>query len=111
MELMKHTSVYYDWKHIKKSGMFINVPFNKLKVGDIVISYTYTHSQKYMIFEGYEEYNCMKYGILLTKNKINPEKSILYTIVDEEEYDFEEQNLYADPGKSGGFILYKCILY
>lgn len=108
--IMKDMACYHDWEVILSSpDKFILVSFEELKHGDIVMSHTYTHSQKYMMVEGYEEYNCMKHGVLLTKNESNPEKSILYTILDSSGFDFVETNLYANPGSSGGFTLYKYI--
>ena len=108
--IMKDMACYHDWEVILSSyNNFVQVSFEELKHGDIVMSLTYTYSQKYMMVEGYEEYNCMKHGVLLTKNESNPEKSVMYKINDNEGFEFEEVNLYANPGSSGGFTLYKYI--
>lgn len=108
MEVMKLTVCYYDWENILSSyNNFVQVSFEELKHGDIVMSSTFTYSQKYLMVEGYEEYNCMKFGVLLEKDLTNPNKSLMYQILDSSGFDFVETNLYSNPGSSGGFTLYK----
>ena len=78
-ELIKQVAQYYDWKKILKIEI-VPTSFEKLNVGDIVMSRTFTYSQKYMLDDSYEEYNMEKIGILLTKDHEYPNKSKLYKI-------------------------------
>jgi hypothetical protein len=87
---------------------FVPCSFDEMNNGDIVLSWTMTNSQKYLLKPGYEDYNKIKYGVLLEKNIEYPQSSILL------EYDlcsdtFEETNFYVDPGTSGGYSLEKYI--
>lgn len=117
VELLKSMAIYHDWDKILSnvSKNFIPVSFDELKEGDIVMTSTFTYSQKYLMYAGYEEYNMKKIGVLLTKNNDNPSASNLFMKTywddneeeEEEEEEFEQVNLYSDPGSSGGFILYK----
>ncbi len=110
MDVMKLTVCYHDWEKILSSNhKFIQISFEELKPGDIVMSFTFTYSQKYMILEGYEEYNSMKYGILLSKDQTNPSNSLMYQTMDNSGFNFVETKLYADPGSSGKYTLYKYI--
>lgn len=86
---------------------FKDCRFEDLQVGDIVCSWTMTYSQKYLLKDGYEELNMTKYGILLNKDKINPENSEIL------QYDLIQNKLvitklYKDPGTSG---TYRCQKY
>jgi hypothetical protein len=91
-----------------KHEKFMQVAFEDLKVGDIVKTITTTYSQKYILYEGYEEYNMVKIGIILEKNNENNGQSRLYRYLSEKN-NFEETSLYADPGTSGYFIIYKYL--
>lgn len=97
----------YDFNNLVQK-YFIQVPFEDLKVGDIVQTTTITYSQKYTLYDGYEEYNMTKVGILLEKNMNNPGSSRLYRYVDGV---FEETNLFADPGTSGFVGIHKYFDY
>ncbi len=88
---------------------FVLCKFEDLEENDIVSSFTITYAQKYLIMEGYEEYNMFKYGILIYKNKEDPEKSILLTY-DTNTKEFYTSNLYKNPGTSGSFYLKKCVM-
>ena len=87
-------------------SQFIVCEFDDIHEGDIVMTVTMTHSQKYLLKEGYEDYNMIKYGILLQKDIINPEMSTLFRY-DEYTRSFTMTNLYKNPGSSGTFILKK----
>ena len=81
--------------------------FNSMKVGDIVLSCTGTHSLiKYLNRPGYEQYNMEKYGILLEKNLECPGQSVILAY-DETTDTFKRVNLYSDPGSSGWYSLQK----
>ncbi len=67
---------------------------SELKIGDIVRASVATYSQKYLMCEGYEEYNCSKEGTIV---KIG--KSFFDTIIITE--DGDEIVLAANPGSSG----------
>jgi hypothetical protein len=84
---------------VNEAKNWTHVTFDELEVGDIVKSITYTHSQKWMLREGYEEFNMVKIGILISKGD-NGEDSILLT-------EEGEMKLYANPGSSGGIYLYR----
>ena len=66
----------------------------QLKVGDLVRSTVFTWSQKYMMYEGYEEYNCTKIGIIVFLGD-----SFFTTKIKKD--DGEEVFLAVDPGGSG----------
>lgn len=89
-----------------QSSDFEACGFDSLHEGDIVLSMTMTHSQKYVFKEGYEDYNMVKHGILLYKNMDDPEKSVLFRY-DSETKSFTMTNLYKNPGSSGSFVLKK----
>lgn len=108
-EIIKIHSNRYDWNKILKHKL-IPITFDLLEIGDIVISKTFTYSQKYMLDEFYDEYNMEKIGILLTKDKEYPNKSKLYRIINKESNEYEQCDLYADAGSSGGFYLFKINL-
>ncbi len=103
-------AIYHDWENLDHNK-FKQISFDDLKVGDIVMSVTYTYSQKYFMIEGYEEYNMSKIGILLTKDEESPGRSRLYKkVVSDDSGDsdeFEETNFYCDPMNSGSISLYK----
>ena len=80
--------------------------FDSMKVGDIVLSCTGTHSLKYLDRFGYEQYNMEKYGILLEKNLECPGQSMILAY-DEINDIFKRVNFYDDPGSSGWFSLQK----
>ena len=67
----------------------------QLKVGDNVRSTVYTNSQKYMMWEGYEEYNCTKIGTIVFLGEC------FFTTKIKKE-DGEVVFLAVDPGSSGG---------
>jgi hypothetical protein len=109
MEIIKQTANYYNFETISEDyENFIRSSFDELAVGDIVCVTQGTYSQKYCLEDYYSDYNCVKYGILLTKNQENPSASILY-IYNSENATFEERNLYYDPGTSGYYIFDKYI--
>lgn len=86
---------------------FVRCNIEELAEGDIVGSFTYTHSQKYFDKPGFEEYNMIKYGIL---HKINdPYGDSIITIYNSEVDNFEQTRFYSDPGSSGGFFVMKYI--
>ena len=70
------------------------VTINDIKIGDIVRATCGTYSQKYLMWEGYEEYNCTKEGTVVQVGE-----SFFDTIIITEEGD--ETVLVADPGSSG----------
>jgi hypothetical protein len=96
----------YDMNNLDE-GKFIPCSFDELKEGDIVRSITMTNSQKYFK-EGYEDYNMIKTGILIKKNTIFPENSILRMYIEDNQV--EEVVLYVDAGTSGYFSLYKYLI-
>ena len=98
MELIKLMAIYYDLDNLN-FNLFKSSSFEELKIGDIVKTSTMTYSQKYMLWDGYEDCNMTKIGILLTKSD-NPEESILFQY-DFETEEFKETNLYRDLGSSG----------
>jgi hypothetical protein len=106
--LIKDFAIYHDFDNLKHEK-FMQVAFEDLKVGDIVKTITMTYSQKYILYEGYEEYNMEKIGILLEKNNNSNGSSRLYRYLYNEEDHFEETSLYTDPGTSGYFIIYKYL--
>jgi len=89
---------------------FIPCMFNDLQLGTIVMSTTYTYSQKY-INEMYEPYNMTKIGILTNKDVDDPGNS---TIIQIKKSDNDGENtvcctatnLYADPRSSGCVMVY-----
>lgn len=87
---------------------FVPCCFEDMKNGDIVLSWTITNSQKYLLRKGFEDYNKTKYGILIQKDNNFPQNSIML------EYDsytgeFIATNLFSDPGSSGEYSLQKYI--
>ena len=66
----------------------------QLKLGDNVRSTVFTWSQKYMMYEGYEEYNCTKIGTIVFLGD-----SFFTTKIRKD--DGEEVFLAVDPGGSG----------
>jgi hypothetical protein len=108
---IKTFAFYQDWDNLNFKH-FEQCTFEDLKLGDIVMSVVSTYSQKYIMCSGYEEYNMKKIGVLLTKEKKNPEKSLLYQKMFIENYgnesnDFQDVCLYSDPGTSGYVVLYR----
>lgn len=71
---------------------------DQLQLGDLVKSVVYTWSQKYMMYEGYEDYNSTKVGTIIflgdtfftTKIKMEDGKEVF---------------LAADPGTSGSVTI------
>lgn len=72
----------------------MNITIKDIKVGDIVKSTVGTFSQKYLLWEGYEEYNCSKEGTIIYVGE-----SFFDTMIITEEGD--ETVLASDPGSSG----------
>jgi hypothetical protein len=72
----------------------MHVSFNDIKIGDIVRVTVGTYSQKYLMWEGYEEYNCSKEGTIIYKGN-----TIFNTIIITENGD--EIIAASDPGSSG----------
>jgi hypothetical protein len=74
--------------------------------GDIIMTATFTNSQKYFYKFGCEEYNMTKVGIFISKNDENFEDSMMlrYNI---ETKTFTFEILFKNPGTSGGFYLKK----
>jgi hypothetical protein len=87
---------------------FVFCEFENIDDGDIVLSLTMTNSQKYFLKEGCEEYNMKKYGIMLHKNKKDPENSIILAY-DPFQKLFFETHFYRNPGTSGAFYLQKYV--
>ena len=82
--------------------------FTELKIGDIVMSQTYTNSLKYLDKFGYEEYNMIKFGIFIEKNnEVNELSSILK--YDKETDSFTRENLFSNPGTSGGYFFKRYV--
>jgi hypothetical protein len=77
--------------------MYIN-DISELKIGDIVRASVATYSQKYMMYEGYEEYNCTKEGTIVKMGK-----TFFDTIIITE--DGDEVVLASNPGSSGYVIV------
>lgn len=73
--------------------MYVN-NISELKIGDIVRASVATYSQKYLMYEGYEEYNCSKEGTIVKMGK-----TFFDTIIITE--DGDEIVLASDPGSSG----------
>ena len=67
----------------------------QLKVGDNVRSTVHTNSQKYIMWGGYEEYNCTKIGTIVFLGEC------FFTTKIKKE-DGEVVSLAVDPGSSGG---------
>ncbi len=65
-----------------------------INVGDYVKATVGTYSQKYLMWEGYEEYNCSKEGTVIQKGN-----TIFDTIIMTD--DGDEMVLASDPGSSG----------
>ena len=72
----------------------MNTSIKDIKVGDIVRSIVGTYSQKYLVWEGYEEYNCSKEGTVVKVGE-----TFFDTIIITE--DGNEMVLASDPGSSG----------
>jgi hypothetical protein len=68
--------------------------FDDIKIGDIIRVTVGTYSQKYLMVEGYEDYNCSKEGTIVYKGD-----TIFNTIIITE--DGDEIIAAADPGSSG----------
>lgn len=97
---MKRFIANLDTKQFKSSS------FDDLEVGDIIFSTTFTFSQKCLMIEEYEKFNMTKYGILIEKN--NEDKCLSKML----KYDFDNnifvmENLFANPGISGGYCFGK----
>ncbi len=106
MELIKNMAIYYDFDNLDLNK-FKLCSFEELKVGDIVKTSTMTFSQKYMLWDGYEDCNMTKIGILLNKSKY-PGDSTLFKY-NFESNEFEETILYRDVGSSGCVTIEKYI--
>jgi len=65
-----------------------------IKIGDVVRSTVGTYSQKYLLWTGYEEYNCSKEGTVIYVGE-----TFFDTIIITE--DGDETVLASDPGSSG----------
>lgn len=65
-----------------------------LNIGDYVRSTVGTYSQKYLLWEGYEEYNCTKVGTIIQLGE-----TFFDTIIMTD--DGDEIYLASDPGSSG----------
>jgi hypothetical protein len=74
------------------------ITINDIKIGDIVKSTVFTFSQKYLLYEGYAEYNCSKEGTVIKVGE-----TFFNTIIITEEGD--EIYLASDPGSSGDVII------
>ena len=85
---------------------FVSVEFKDLKINDLVKTVTMTYSQKYMLYEGYEEYNMTKIGYI---KSLDYENNGYSKIIDFEDKN-KQMNLYTDPGNSGFVWVYKYIL-
>ncbi len=96
---------YYKKMEELDYSKFILVNFTDLKVGDLVKTVTMTYSQKYMLYEGYEEYNMTKIGYIKSLDNDSPAYSKMINYETE-----EEMNLYADPGTSGFVSIYKYLI-
>jgi hypothetical protein len=72
----------------------MHVSFSDIKIGDIVRVTVGTYSQKYLMWEGYEEYNCSKEGTIIYKGN-----TIFNTTIITENGD--ELIAASDPGSSG----------
>jgi hypothetical protein len=82
--------------------------FTELKIGDIVMSQTYTNSQKYLDKFGYEEYNMTKIGIFIEKNNEVLELSNMLKY-DQETDSFIRESLFSNPGTSGGYYFKRYV--
>ena len=71
---------------------------NDIKVGDYVRGTVATYSQKYLMQEGYEQYNRTLEGVIIHKGKTF-DSIIIITPEGDEEF------LIADPGTSGYFTI------
>jgi hypothetical protein len=72
----------------------MHVLHNEIKIGDIIRVTVGTYSQKYLMWEGYEEYNCSKEGTIIFKGN-----TIFNTVIITENGD--EMIAASDPGSSG----------
>jgi hypothetical protein len=70
------------------------VSFDDIKIGDIIRVTVGTYSQKYLMVEGYEDYNCSKEGTVVYKGT-----TLFNTIIITE--DGDEIIAASDPGSSG----------
>jgi len=71
---------------------------NDLKIGDYVRGTVATYSQKYLMMEGYEKYNCTKEGTIIYKGKTFDSILIITS-------DGDEEFLISDPGTSGYYTI------
>lgn len=71
---------------------------NDLKIGHHVRGSVATYSQKYLMMEGYEKYNCTKEGTIIHKGKTF-DSILIITSEGKEEF------LIADPGTSGYYTI------
>jgi len=69
-----------------------------IKVGDYVRGTVATYSQKYLMQEGYEQYNRTLEGVIIHKGKTFDSIIIITP-------DGDEEFLVADPGTSGYFTI------
>ena len=70
------------------------ITINDIKIGDIVRATVGTYSQKYLVWEGYEQYNRTLEGTIVHKGQ-----TFFDTIIITE--DGDEMILASDPGSSG----------
>ena len=105
MEIIKAVAQYCDFDNLQ-NDKFKYCDFKDLKIGDIVKTTTMTYSQKYLIWDGYEECNMVKVGIILHLNSDNPANSTIYKY-DFENEEFTESNLYIELGTSGSVYIEK----
>lgn len=88
---------------------FKDCKFEDMNIGDIVMSTTFTHSQKYFDKLGFEDVNMRKIGILIEKNESDFENSVIlkYDYINNT---FTKEKFFRNPGSSGGYYLkkYNC---
>uniref|UniRef100_A0A6C0J4X3 Uncharacterized protein n=1 Tax=viral metagenome TaxID=1070528 RepID=A0A6C0J4X3_9ZZZZ len=73
------------------------ISLQNINIGDYIQGTTYTYSQKYIMSEGYEEYNTIKKGIVVQCSKISCEHVLI------KKDDGEVVSVCLDPGSSGGW--------
>jgi len=98
-------------KNIDKTK-FIICDMSDINCGDIIMSHTFTYSQKYLLDDSYSEYNMVKYGILIEKNETNygDSKIIRFEKLSDGHINYTESHLYLDMGTRSGCVqIYKYV--
>ena len=78
--------------------MWIPLPLASIQLNDYVRCETYTHSQKWLVIPGYEDYNRVTEGrvVMMVEQVASPADIMI-------EFEGQAQRLGPDPGSSGGW--------